>query len=179
MSQNNISSLRRETGPFRLTWTTKIYSEFIYVLYLLNHRFQSTPDVIVLKCTYYKLIESMGTVITDYKGLYDLHHVMGRLACTNNKQNPISGVYRYTQRYSTKQNFRIYISKWSWTMEAYRPKLEGCASNLKEVSLIWESNETGVNCWQKFPQQGETRFAREFCLERGGEGQPIHFGKTE
>ena len=42
----------------------QIYSEFIDVLYLLNHPFLSTPDAIVLYNSY-KLIESTGTVKTD------------------------------------------------------------------------------------------------------------------
>ena len=45
------------------------YSEFIDVLYLLNHPFQSTPDSIVLKYNYYTPIEYMGTVTTDQEGL--------------------------------------------------------------------------------------------------------------
>ena len=64
-SDNNIGSPRRKTGPFRPTWASKIYIEFIYVLYLLNHLLQSTPDAIVLKYNYKKRIESMGTVTTD------------------------------------------------------------------------------------------------------------------
>jgi hypothetical protein len=47
----------------------QIYSEFIDVLYLLNHPFQFTPDAIVLKYNYYRTIESMVTVTTDKEGL--------------------------------------------------------------------------------------------------------------
>ena len=46
----------------RPTWINKIYSEFIDVLYLLNHPFRSTPGAIVLKYNYDKLIKSMRRI---------------------------------------------------------------------------------------------------------------------
>ena len=55
--------------PISTDWNYQIYSEFIDVLYLLNHPFPSTPNAIVVNYNYKKLIESIGTVTTDYKGL--------------------------------------------------------------------------------------------------------------
>lgn len=43
----------------------QIYSDYDVLYYHLNYLFQSTPDAIVLKYNHSKLIESLGTDITD------------------------------------------------------------------------------------------------------------------